>query len=124
MIPAETFLADYNDYQARIGWDQKIGNSWNIKIEGYQNTFSNFSVADPYAMDPFSKNRDLVRESLDPSADLSLIRRSNLNYSNSMTGYSRGVEVFVKKEPSTESGLYGWFLIQNRLRKETVIYLN
>ncbi len=102
---------------AEIGWDQKIGNSWNIKIEGYQNTFSNLSVADPYAMDPFSKNRDLVRESLDPSVDLSLIRRSNLNYSNSMTGYSRGVEVFVKKEPSTESGLYGWLSYTKSITK-------
>ncbi|UML77144.1 TonB-dependent receptor [Leptospira interrogans] len=102
---------------AEIGWDQKIGNFWNIKIEGYQNTFSNLSIADPYAMDPFSRNRDLTRESLDPNADLSLVRRSNLNYSNSMTGYSRGVEVFIKKEPSAESGLYGWISYTKSITK-------
>ncbi|XDD52038.1 TonB-dependent receptor plug domain-containing protein [Leptospira sp. WS92.C1] len=93
---------------AEIGWDQKIGNLWNIKIEGYQNTFSNLSVADPFVMDPFSGNRDLAREALDPSSNSSLLRRSNLNYSNAMTGYSRGIEVFIKKEPSADSGFYGW----------------
>ncbi|EKO88474.1 TonB-dependent receptor [Leptospira interrogans serovar Grippotyphosa str. 2006006986] len=102
---------------AEIGWDQKIGNFWNIKIEGYQNTFSNLSIADPYTMDPFSRNRDLMRESLDPNADLSLVRRSNLNYSNSMTGYSRGVEVFIKKEASAESGLYGWISYTKSITK-------
>ncbi|MCL8268544.1 TonB-dependent receptor [Leptospira weilii] len=93
---------------AEIGWDQKIGNLWNVKIEGYQNTFSNLSVADPFIMDPYSLNRDLRREALDPSADPSLFRSSNLHYSNSMTGYSRGIEVFIKKEASAESGFYGW----------------
>nr|WP_036043968.1 TonB-dependent receptor plug domain-containing protein [Leptospira alstonii] len=93
---------------AEIGWDQRIDKFWNIKIEGYQNTFSNLAVADRFVMDPFSRNRDLARESLDPSSDPSLLRSSHLNYSNSMTGYSRGVEVFIKKEPSAESGFYGW----------------
>lgn len=34
-----------------------------------------------------------------------------------MTGYSRGVEVFVKKEPSTESGLYGWLSYTKSITK-------
>ncbi|PJZ57800.1 TonB-dependent receptor plug domain-containing protein [Leptospira barantonii] len=102
---------------AEIGWDQKIGNLWNVKVEGYQNTFSNLSVADPFVMDPFSTNRDLAREALDPSANSSLIRRSNLNYSNSMTGYSRGIEVFIKKEAPTESGFYGWLSYTKSITK-------
>ncbi|MBM9500545.1 TonB-dependent receptor [Leptospira sp. 201903071] len=100
-----------------IGWDQKLGNLWNVKVEGYQNTFSNLSVADPYAMDPFSRDRDLFRETLNPNSDPSLLRANRLNYSNSMTGYSRGVELFIKKEPSTESGFYGWLSYTKSITK-------
>ncbi|RHX87214.1 TonB-dependent receptor plug domain-containing protein [Leptospira stimsonii] len=93
---------------AEIGWDQKVGALWNVKVEGYHNTFSNLSVADPFVMDPFSRNRDLARESLDPNVNSSLFRPNHLNYSNSMNGFSKGVELFIKKEPSTDSGFYGW----------------
>ncbi|WP_061216324.1 TonB-dependent receptor plug domain-containing protein [Leptospira santarosai] len=102
---------------AEIGWDQKLENLWSVKIEGYRNTFSNLSVADPYVMDPFSSHRDLAREALNPNADGSLLRTNRLNYSNSMTGYSQGIELFVKKEPVTESGLYGWLSYTKSLTK-------
>ncbi|EMM87743.1 TonB-dependent receptor [Leptospira santarosai str. 2000027870] len=102
---------------AEIGWDQKLENLWSVKIEGYRNTFSNLSVADPYAMDPFSSHRDLARETLNPNSDGSLLRANRLNYSNSMTGYSQGIELFVKKEPVTESGLYGWLSYTKSLTK-------
>ncbi|TGM97187.1 TonB-dependent receptor plug domain-containing protein [Leptospira yasudae] len=100
-----------------IGWDQKLGNLWNVKVEGYRNTFSNLSVTDPYAMDPFSRDRDLAREALNPNSNPSLLRSNHLNYSNSMTGFSHGVELFVKKEPSTESGFYGWLSYTKSLTK-------
>ncbi|MDV6234512.1 TonB-dependent receptor [Leptospira ellisii] len=100
-----------------IGWDQKLGTDWNVKIEGYRNTFSNLSIADPFIKDPYSRNRDIVREAMDPNADVSLIRSQNLNYSNSMTGFSHGVELFIKKEAPTESGFYGWLSYTKSLTK-------
>ncbi|TGK19694.1 TonB-dependent receptor plug domain-containing protein [Leptospira stimsonii] len=102
---------------AEVGWDQKIGGLWNFKIEGYSNTFSNLSVADPYIKDPYSSNRDLVVQTLDPNANASLLQAQNLNFSNSMTGYSRGVEIFVKKEATTESGFYGWLSYTKSITK-------
>ncbi|MBM9576879.1 TonB-dependent receptor [Leptospira sp. 201903070] len=100
-----------------IGWDQKLGNVWNVKVEGYRNTFSNLSVADPYAMDPYSRDRDLFRETINPNSNPSLFRANRLNYSNSMTGYSQGIELFIKKEPGAESGFYGWLSYTKSLTK-------
>ncbi|PJZ68226.1 TonB-dependent receptor [Leptospira perolatii] len=91
-----------------IGVEQKISELWNLKIEGFRNTFKNLVVEDPYIQDPFSRNRDLKLEFLNPNSDPSLYRTHNLRYSNSMSGFSEGIEVFLKKEPTNETGLFFW----------------
>lgn len=62
---------------AILGIEQKIGDGFSARLEGYNKELSRVVVPDPV-----------------------------LNYSNAGTGYSRGVEIFLRRSPSER--FFGW----------------
>ncbi len=93
-----------------LGYEQKIGAWWKLKIELYRNIFRNIVVPDRFAVRPFElrvNRRDLVEKLDDILANP--FENRPLGYSNDGTGHSRGVEIYLKKtRPPGRSGWFGW----------------
>jgi hypothetical protein len=60
-----------------VGVDQKLDQGLHLRVEGYEKDFSNLIVSDPV-----------------------------LNYNNEGSGYARGVEFFLRREPTDR--FFGW----------------
>lgn len=75
-----------------------------FKVEGFRHYFRDLVVVDPYA-------RTLVRENQDPYTRYQrpYLINDPLGYSNDGTGWSEGVEVYIKRSKAEdEVGWYGW----------------
>ena len=91
-----------------LGVDQKIGKYWLFKIEAYRNLYYNMVVEDQFEIEPFSlrdNNRDLVTNLNE--IRLKPLENRPLSYSNDGTGYSNGIEIYLKK--TRAPGRNGWF---------------
>ncbi len=92
------------------GIHQEIGRNWQIKAEGYRNIFTNLVVEDRFEYATFSlrtNRRDLVEKIND--IRVNPYESRNINYSSDGTGWSRGVEFFIKKTRAPGArGFFGW----------------
>ncbi|MBL8021581.1 MAG: TonB-dependent receptor [Leptospirales bacterium] len=95
---------------AAAGVQQTLGPQWMLKLEFYRNTYNQLVVEDAYAVQPFSlrtNRRDLLEKP-------AIVARQpfesrNLGFSNDGTGWSKGVEFYLKKSrPPGKNGFFGW----------------
>ncbi|HMX57072.1 MAG TPA: TonB-dependent receptor plug domain-containing protein, partial [Leptospiraceae bacterium] len=95
---------------AAAGVQQTLGPLWLVKLEAYKNTFDQVVVADSYVVQPFAL-RTNRRDLLEKQAELSKqpFEARKLSYSNDGTGWSKGVEFYLKKSrPPGKNGFFGW----------------
>jgi hypothetical protein len=100
-----------------VGVEQEVSDTWTIKIEGYRNIFTDLVVPDSIAREPFSLNnqpRDLIQR-FDSVVRNPLVEKG-LNYSNYGDGYSKGVELYIKKSEGN-SKFFGWLSYSNSVTK-------
>ncbi len=101
------------------GISQEIGEDWLVKAEGFRNIFSNLVVADSYIKDPYALNNqtsDLIEKT--DEVFRSPIKSRSLNYSNTGSGFSEGVEMYLKKNKKPgELGWFGWLSYTNSITK-------
>lgn len=101
---------------SNIGIEQKFLSDYSIKLEGYQNTFDNMIIQDNFLYNASSANINNVASIME-NHNSQLISQKGPNYSNSMTGWSKGYEVFIKKEMPEDTGFYGWIAYTNSVTK-------
>lgn len=101
-----------------VGIEQSIGTDYLIKIEGFHNTYSNLVTPDSNIQNPYTPNnqiRDIVNDPTYVVENPYII--TNLNYSNLRDGYSRGIEIFLKKNHNGIKRIFGWLSYTNSISK-------
>nr|WP_241686924.1 TonB-dependent receptor [Leptospira stimsonii] len=101
---------------SNIGIEQKFLSKYSIKVEGYRNTFDSMAIQDQFVSDSSAANINNVSSLVDQRSS-TLIPQRNLNYSNSMTGWSKGIELMIRKEMEEGTGFFGWASYSNSLTK-------
>ncbi|TGM00506.1 TonB-dependent receptor [Leptospira barantonii] len=100
---------------SNIGIEQKFLGDFTFKLEGYKNTFDNMIIQDNFLYNSSSANLNNFVSVLE-NGNTQLVPQ-NGKYSNSMTGWSKGFEVLLKKEIPEDSGFYGWIAYTNSVTK-------
>ncbi|WP_195758091.1 TonB-dependent receptor plug domain-containing protein [Leptospira interrogans] len=101
---------------SNIGIEQKFLSSYSIKLEGYKNTFDNLAVRDNLIYNSSAANINNMVSYMN-NQNTELVLQRNVNYSNSMSGWSKGFELMIKKEIPEDSGFFGWISYTNSLTK-------
>ncbi|ONF86134.1 TonB-dependent receptor [Leptospira santarosai serovar Grippotyphosa] len=101
---------------SNFGIEQKFLSSYSIKLEGYKNTFDNLVVRDNFIYNSSAANINNLISGIN-NQNTEFVSQRNLNYSNSMSGWSKGFELMIKKEIPEDSGLFGWVSYTNSLTK-------
>jgi len=103
-----------------IGIHQEFWKDYLLKIEAFHNVFKDLVTYDNFISNPYALNnypRDLVERPKFVEENPILPRA--LGYSNSADGYSRGIEIFLKKSPPKDSktGFFGWISYSHSITK-------
>ncbi|WP_061221156.1 TonB-dependent receptor plug domain-containing protein [Leptospira borgpetersenii] len=101
---------------SNLGIEQKFLSSYSIKLEGYKNTFDNLVVRDNFIYNSSATNINNLISGIN-NQSTEFVSQRNLNYSNSMSGWSKGFELMIKKEIPEDSGFFGWVSYTNSLTK-------
>ncbi|WP_425268815.1 TonB-dependent receptor plug domain-containing protein [Leptospira barantonii] len=100
---------------SNIGIEQKFLGDFTFKLEGYKNTFDNMIIQDNFLYNSSTANLNNVVSAIE-NGNTQLVPQ-NAKYSNSMSGWSKGYEVLLKKEIPEDTGFYGWIAYTNSVTK-------
>ena len=90
-----------------VRWN--FAKDWVVKLEGFRNIYRKLVVQDDYILNPFSVKNDPREIAESPEAVLAdPLENRPLFFSNDGDGYSKGVEIFIKKTRKSLTGFFGW----------------
>ena len=86
------------------GIEQDISDILSVKTEMFKQEFTDLIVSDPYISAPYGVNPDKTQLLTQP-----IVANRALNFSNKGTGWARGYELYIKKNPKPGvKDWYGW----------------